>query len=224
LISSATILALSLPFALVPYYLLPPPTQSIPTATPTISFGVFGQLPADDGWVNIARIFQCVLGLGTCNVWILRGRDSILGGIGVERGERLRIGRWVGLGLWIVVVFFACLGGWIAEKIEILGVIATLAVGWLLPCEFFGVQQRSIRAADRQPYFSSSRFTFALRCRSSSRLAILHQILPPSRRRDLHLDPTRGMTAYLILPPMSCWLARNGSYKKGDWEGVSGRI
>jgi len=68
-------------------------------------------------------------------MWILRGRDSILGGLGVERGERVKMGRWVGLGFWIVVVVLASLGGWVAEKIEVLGVVATLAVGWLLPCK-----------------------------------------------------------------------------------------
>jgi hypothetical protein len=134
--SSAIILSLSLPFALVPYYLLPARIEAAPTATPTISTGVYGQLPADDGWVNIARILQCMLGLCTCNMWILRGRDSILGGLGVERGERLKMGRWIGLGFWIIVVSLACLGGRVAEKIEVLGVIATLAVGWLLPCEY----------------------------------------------------------------------------------------
>ncbi|KAK8844637.1 hypothetical protein IAR55_006484 [Kwoniella newhampshirensis] len=68
-------------------------------------------------------------------MWILRGRDTILKTIGVERGERQKAGKWVGLGLWAIVVALACLGGWVAEKIELLGVLATLAVGWFLPCE-----------------------------------------------------------------------------------------
>lgn len=135
LLSSGILLALALPFALVPYYLLPALPDPLPTATPTTPSGVFARLPIDDGWVNLARILQCAVGLGTCNMWILRGRDSVLGGLGVERGQRYKIGRWVGLGLWLFVVAIATLGGLLAEKIELLGVIATLAVGWLLPCE-----------------------------------------------------------------------------------------
>jgi hypothetical protein len=77
-------------------------------------------------------------------MWILRGRDSILGGLGVERGERYKIGRWIGVGIWGLVVFLACLGGWVAEKVELIGVTATLAVGWLLPC-------RSRRHSPRSP-------------------------------------------------------------------------
>lgn len=68
---------------------------------------------------------------------ILRGRDCILSCMGItdRSGERYKVGRWVGLGLWTVVVIFACIGGLFAEKIEMLGVVATLAIGWLLPCE-----------------------------------------------------------------------------------------
>ena len=138
LISSAILLALSLPLALVPYYLLPAlpdASEAIEAATPLSVSGVFGRLPGDDDWVNIARVLQCALGLATCNQWILRGRDSILGGLGVERGERYRLGRWVGLGLWFVVVSLACIGGWVVEKIQLLGIISTLAVCWLLPCK-----------------------------------------------------------------------------------------
>ena len=68
-------------------------------------------------------------------MWILRCRDSVLGAVGVERGQTMRIGRWRGLGLGVFVVGLACIGGWVAEKVELLGVIATLSVGWLLPCE-----------------------------------------------------------------------------------------
>lgn len=135
ILSSGVLLALSLPFALVPYYLLPALPDPLPTATPTTSTGVFGRLPADDGWVNLARVLQCIIGLGTANMWILRCRDSVLGAVGVERGQTMRIGRWIGLGLWVFVVGLACIGGWVAEKVELLGVIATLSVGWLLPCE-----------------------------------------------------------------------------------------
>ena len=97
--------------------------------------GVFARLPADDVWVNVARVLMCTIVLGSSNMWILRGRDTIIRSMGVERGERQKAGRWVGLCLWMVVVLLACLGGRVAEKIEIIGVIATLAVGWFLPCE-----------------------------------------------------------------------------------------
>ena len=123
---------LSLPFALVPYYLLPDPTS---TTTPSAigNAGVFAKLPSNDGWVNLARILQCAIALGTCNMWILRCRDCILVSMGVESGERIKAGRWVGLGLWAFVTALACLGGFVAEKVELLGVLATLGVAWLIP-------------------------------------------------------------------------------------------
>ena len=123
LVSSGLLLAMALPFALVPYYLLP----ELPAATPTTRAGVFARLP-DDGWVDLARVLQCVVGLGSANAWVIRGRDCIAGG-----AEGMR---WVGLGLWVVVVGLACLGGVIADKVETLGVIATLALGWFLPGEW----------------------------------------------------------------------------------------
>lgn len=136
LATSTSILTLSLPLALVPYYLLPSLADLIPTtATPTTRSGVFARLPGDDGWVNLARVLMCVISLGTCNMWILRGRDTLLSAMGVERGERQRAGRWVGFGIWVVVVTFACIGGMISEKLELLGVMATLAVSWFLPCK-----------------------------------------------------------------------------------------
>ncbi|WWD22812.1 hypothetical protein CI109_107306 [Kwoniella shandongensis] len=104
-------------------------------------FGLAGGSSAgaglNDGWVNLARILMCCVALGSSNMWILRGRDTILKSMGVERGERQKAGKWVGLGLWVVVVALACLGGWVAEKIELLGVLATIAVGWFLPSLFF---------------------------------------------------------------------------------------
>ena len=68
-------------------------------------------------------------------MWLLRCRDSILEGLELERGRRFRIARWIGLALWAVVLLLSSLGGWIVEKLQTLGVIATLAVGWLLPCK-----------------------------------------------------------------------------------------
>lgn len=68
-------------------------------------------------------------------MWVLRGRDSVLKALGVERGERHRIGRFVGLGLWALTLTLACIGGMIAEKVEMIGVLATLSVAWVLPCE-----------------------------------------------------------------------------------------
>jgi hypothetical protein len=137
-IASLCVLLLSLPYALVPYYLLPAidstiTDQPVP-ADLSFSSGVYARLPANDPWINVARVFTVILVLGSSNVWILRGRDTILKAMGVERGERMKAGRWVGFGLWTIVVGCACLGGVVAEKIELLGVIAVMAVGWLLPC------------------------------------------------------------------------------------------
>lgn len=134
LITGIIILALGLPLALVPYYLLPA-IESTPSTTPTTPSGVFAHLPADDGWLNLARALMCIIALGTCNMWILRGRDTILKALGVERGERQKAGRWVGLVIWVVVVTFACIGGIVAEKLELLGVMAVLAISWFLPCK-----------------------------------------------------------------------------------------
>ncbi len=97
--------------------------------------GVFARLPADDAWVDVARILMCAVVLGSSNMWILRARDTVLRAMGVERGERQKAGKWVGLGLWSIVVLLACVGGWVAEKVELLGVMATLVVGWFLPCK-----------------------------------------------------------------------------------------
>jgi hypothetical protein len=128
--TSTFILVLSLPLALVPYYLLP-----LDASLPSSPSGIFGYLPGDDGWVNLARVFMCAVVLGTSNMWILRGRDTVISALGVEREGRQKAARWVGLGLWVIVVFVACLGGWIAEKVELLGVMAALAIGWFLPCK-----------------------------------------------------------------------------------------
>lgn len=117
---------LSIPLALVPYYLLPEGST------------VFTQLPDDDGWVNFARVLMAAIILGSITMWILRGRDTILAALDVERGaERYKAGRWVGLGMWAVVTALACIGGVIADKIELLGVMATIAVSWLMPSLFF---------------------------------------------------------------------------------------
>ncbi|WRT63511.1 uncharacterized protein IL334_000416 [Kwoniella shivajii] len=138
LLASSMILILCLPLALVPYYLLPMIENiSIPISSPTSPSGVFAKLPADDGWVNISRILMCIVILGSTNMWILRGRDTILSSLGVDQGERQKAGKWVGLVIWVVVVSLACIGGWLAEKIELLGVLAVLAIGWFLPSLFF---------------------------------------------------------------------------------------
>ncbi|WVQ85530.1 hypothetical protein IAT38_007696 [Cryptococcus sp. DSM 104549] len=135
LFAGAIILILSLPLALVPYYLLPPtdPSQVTAIPNPSTPSGVFAHLPADDGWVNLARLLMVALTLGSTNMWILRGRDVVLKAMGVEGGERYKAGRWVGFGWWAVVVALACLGGWVADKVELLGVVGVLVVGWFLP-------------------------------------------------------------------------------------------
>lgn len=119
------LVVVGLPFALVPYYLLPPAATGL------------AQLPPDDGWTNAARVLMATLVLGSTTSWLLRGRDCVLVALDVDRGERIKAGRWVGLGMWVVVVALACIGGIVADKVELLGVMATLAVGWLLPSLFF---------------------------------------------------------------------------------------
>jgi len=118
------LILIALPAALVPYYLLP----GGPSA--------FALLPADDGWVNTARVFMSIIVLGSITLWLLRGRDTILAALNVENAaERNKASRWVGVLMWFLIVGLACIGGWVADKIELLGVMATIAVGWLLPCE-----------------------------------------------------------------------------------------
>ena len=56
--------------------------------------------------------------------------------LGVEAGDRRKVARWVGVGMWVVVVIFTCVGGKIAEKIELVGLICAIAVGWFLPGGF----------------------------------------------------------------------------------------
>ncbi len=56
--------------------------------------------------------------------------------LGVEAGDGRKVARWVGVGMWVVAVFFTCVGGKIAEKIELVGVICAIAIGWFLPCGF----------------------------------------------------------------------------------------
>lgn len=139
LISGTIILILSLPLALVPYYLLPMDTTAADKgkgaiSNSTVPSGVFAHLPADDGWVNLARLLMVTLTLGSTNMWILRGRDVILKTMDVDGGNHYKIGRWVGFGWWVVAVSVACLGGWVADKTELIGVLGVLAVGWFLPC------------------------------------------------------------------------------------------
>jgi hypothetical protein len=127
LATSTSLLALSLPFALVPYYLLPDgPGLESPA-------GVFARLPADDGWVNLARVLMCLLALGTCSAWVQRGRDTVLVAMGAE-GERRAV-RYVGLGVWASVVALGCAGGVVGDIARNVGVLATLAVSWFLPGE-----------------------------------------------------------------------------------------
>lgn len=99
--------------------------------------GVLARFPDQDLSINVARLFMAAMVLGSCNMWILRGRDTILRSIGVDRGEMIKAGRWVGLGYWAIIVTLVCFGGWVSEKLEVLGVIATIAISWLLPCKSF---------------------------------------------------------------------------------------
>jgi hypothetical protein len=172
LATSVTLLALSLPFALVPYYLLPEDGPFSPA-------GVFARLPAGDGGVNFARVLMCALSLGTCNMWMLRGRDTVLAAMD---GGGQRAGRWVGVAIWCLVVLFACVGGALANTLRLLGILATLAVSWFLPCEPNLQRHLSCLSADRSALFFI--ITFHVR----SPLAIVF----PSKHPPTEADVTRG--------------------------------
>lgn len=68
-------------------------------------------------------------------MWTTRGREICLKALGAEREGRLKASRWVGMTMWGFIAGFATVGGWLASKIELLGIALTLAVGWLMPGE-----------------------------------------------------------------------------------------
>lgn len=209
LAAGVLILVLALPFALVPYYLLPP----APTA--------FDQLPRDDGWTNFARVLMCLLVLASISSWLVRGRDSVLVALDVDGGDRYRAGKFVGAGIWVVVVAFAALGGVVADKIELLGVIATLAIGWFLPCKCprsLQLQYSRLRA-NNQPSSSSSRSTSDPRWRSSSRATRRRRRTPPRSRAD-----TSARQASRIRPPTCSSLAKRDSCRSAARADDCGRI
>lgn len=206
LASGLLLLVLALPFALVPYYLLP----AAPTA--------FDQLPRDDGWTNFARVLMCLLVLASVSGWLVRGRDSVLVALDVDGGDRYRAGKFVGAGIWAVVVAFAALGGVVADKIELLGVIATLAIGWFLPCECSARgSARGHELTDAQHSSSSSRSTYAPRSPSSSRAT------RPRRRSPSRAARTSARRRSRTPPPMCSSRARSASSRSAARAAGSGR-
>jgi hypothetical protein len=134
-VSSSTILVLGLPLALVPYYLLKTLTpDSVPEALRNSS-GVLATLPSSDDWLNLARVSFALVVLGTTNMYLLRGREVMLRAFGAEREGRAKASKYIDVAMWGFVTVFACAGGWLADKIELLGIIAVLAVGWFMPGE-----------------------------------------------------------------------------------------
>jgi hypothetical protein len=135
LVSSSTILVLGLPLALVPYYLLKTIHPDMAPEALANSSGVLAYLPAGDGWLNFARTLFVLVVIGVINNYLQRGREVLLKAVGAEREGRTKASRYIDAALWIFVTLFACIGGWTADKIELIGIIAVIAVGWFMPCE-----------------------------------------------------------------------------------------
>lgn len=137
----ATLVVLGLPFALVPYYLLPNNDASSLewSPVPIDRAGIFGALSTEkkDDWLNLARVSMVALLLYSTSSWVNRGREICLKALGVEREGRLKASRWIGIAMWFLIVIFAVAGGWAAGKIEVLGMACVLAVGWLIPAIYF---------------------------------------------------------------------------------------
>lgn len=75
--------------------------------------------------------------LTSANQWVGQARAVGLRAMGVEREGRAKAQKWLGLAMWLLVLLFACIGGVVADKLETLGAMCTLAVGWLVPAILF---------------------------------------------------------------------------------------
>lgn len=135
LIAAGTLLVMVLPYSLVPYYLF----NLHEEGTGLSRAGVFAvmQRPEVDGALNFARLCMIALTLTTANQWVGQARAVGLRALGVEREGRAKAQRWLGFGAWITILFFAGIGGWVADQLEIIGGICILAIGWLVPAILF---------------------------------------------------------------------------------------
>jgi hypothetical protein len=172
-------------------------------ATPQKS-GVLARFPDADLSINVARVFMAAMVLGSCNMWILRGRDTILRSMGVDRGEMIKAGKWVGVVFWGLVVGFTCLGGWISEKLEILGVIATIAISWLLPCK------SPVVTSDHKSLNNTTAVFFIITFHVRSPLSIVFPSKnpPPAPPEELPTPSRHSRTDSMTDPSQDVLLAR----------------
>ena len=136
-------------------------------------------------------------------MWILRGRDTILRSIGVDRGEAIKAGKWVGVGFWVIIVSLVCLGGWVSEKLEILGVIATISISWLLPCKLFAYLP-SHTSADAPAIF----FIITFHVRSPLSIVFPSKNPPPAPPADVPTPSRHSRTDSMTDPTQDVLLAR----------------
>lgn len=135
LIAAGTLLVMVLPYSLVPYYLFNLHEEGVGLSRAGI-FAIM-QRPEVDGALNFARLCMIALTLTTANQWVGQARAVGLRALGVEREGRAKAQRWLGFAAWIIILAFACIGGWVADQLEIIGGICILAIGWLVPAILF---------------------------------------------------------------------------------------
>jgi hypothetical protein len=124
-----------LPYSLVPYYLFNLHEEGVGLSRAGI-FAIM-QRPEVDGALNFARLCMIALTLTTANQWVGQARAVGLRALGVEREGRAKAQRWLGFAAWIIILAFACIGGWVVDQLEIIGGICILAIGWLVPAILF---------------------------------------------------------------------------------------
>ena len=135
LIAAGTLLVMVLPYSLVPYYLFNLHEEGVGLSRAGI-FAIM-QRPEVDGALNFARLCMIALTLTTANQWVGQARAVGLRALGVEREGRAKAQRWLGFAAWIIILAVACIGGWVADQLEIIGGICILAIGWLVPAILF---------------------------------------------------------------------------------------
>ena len=136
LISAGALLTMVLPYSLVPYYLHELHREGLGLSRAGI-FSIMHRPNIVDGALNFGRFCMIALTLTKANQWVGQARAVGLRALGVEREGRAKAQRWLGFGAWLFILFFGCIGGWVADQLEILGSICILAVGWLVPAILF---------------------------------------------------------------------------------------
>ncbi|KAJ9097655.1 hypothetical protein QFC21_004691 [Naganishia friedmannii] len=154
--ASGILVALCLPFAMVPYYLLAKEPSSYMPSLRGIErlAGIFkviqvGRTEPDDSnraieegfktdnWLNFARVCIITLIMHNIVLWISHAKDVSLRTLGIKREGRAKAQRWLSASFWLIVTGIACIGGRLANRLEWLGAACVLSVGWLLPAILF---------------------------------------------------------------------------------------